>query len=74
MTTLEEKRIPVKKTTAWQKCSLCLYGNNFDIEVKQDDEGTYYYAEKCPKCSHFEEFKRITVREAERYLPFQELQ
>jgi phage FluMu protein Com len=75
MTALAERKVtPVQKVTGWQKCSLCLYGNNFFIEIKHDKENdVYYLAEVCPKCKHVEEFKQVTKREASRYLVLDDL-
>lgn len=73
MVALAEKRLPVKKYTEFKKCPLCLYGNNFEVEIKQDKEGNYFYAEKCPRCSHYDEFKEITKREASKFLILEDL-
>ena len=68
MVALAEKRSPVKKYTGWQKCVICQYGNNFEIEVKKDNEDNYFYGEKCPRCNHYEEFREISKREASKFL------
>jgi hypothetical protein len=74
MITAEVGRPKVKKFSEWQKCSLCLYPNNFPIEIKHDKEkDVYYYCEICPRCKHTEEFKEITKREASKYLLLDDL-
>ena len=71
---LAERKVAVKKyTEAWIKCSLCHYGNNFTIEVRQGENDKYFYMEKCPRCSHYEEVKEISKREASRYLILDDL-
>lgn len=71
---VERKVSPVKKYSDWQKCTLCLFPNNFLIEIKHDKEqDIYYYAEVCPKCKHVEEFKEISKREANKYLILDDL-
>lgn len=76
MTALAERMAPVKKfTEAYLKCSLCLYPNNFSIEVKYDEkEDIYYYSEVCPRCKHTEEFKVVSKREASKFLALDDLQ
>jgi phage FluMu protein Com len=76
MTTLAERRTtPVKKfTDAWLKCESCKYGNNFVIEIKKDEKSDqYFYAEKCPRCSAYGEFKPVTKKEASKYLLLDDL-
>jgi hypothetical protein len=71
----ERKALPVRKyTTEWVKCTLCLYGNYFLIEIKKDEKSDqYYYAEKCPRCNAYGEFRECTRREASRYLILEDL-
>jgi hypothetical protein len=75
MTALAERKVlPVKKfTQAWLKCGLCLYGNNFEIEIKKTEDDKYFYMEKCPRCSHYEDVHEITKREASKYLILEDL-
>lgn len=56
-----------KYTDEFLKCSSCLRGNNFLIDVVRDGD-QYYYLTQCPKCKHFEEVRRITPKEAKHYL------
>jgi len=68
MIALAERKVAVKKyTDAWIKCELCHYGNNFIIEIKKNDD-KYFYAEKCPRCNSYGEFRECTCREASKYL------
>lgn len=74
MLLVAERTVPVKKyTEAWLKCGLCLYGNNFVIEIKKSEDGKYFYMEKCPRCSHYEDVKEIIKREASKYLLLDDL-
>ena len=68
MNTTTEGKIVIKKQTDHQKCNSCLYGNPFDIEVKQQNE-QWYYMTKCPRCGSFDEIKEISFRRAQDYLP-----
>jgi phage FluMu protein Com len=72
---LAERTAPmVKHTEAWIKCESCKYGNNFIIEIKKDENANqYYYAEKCPRCSAYGEFRPVTKREASRYLILEDI-
>ena len=75
MVALAERKDSLKKFTEnYIKCSLCLYPNNFSIEIKHDEkEDIYYYSEVCPRCHHVEEFKSVSKREASRYLALDDL-
>jgi len=65
----------IKYTEAHLKCESCKYGNNFVIEIKKDEEANqYYYAEKCPRCNSYGEFRPVTRREASRFLALEDLQ
>lgn len=71
----ERKALSVKKfTTEWMKCESCHYGNNFLIEIKKDEkDDKYFYAEKCPRCNSYGEFRECTLREAKKYLVLEDL-
>jgi hypothetical protein len=70
----ERKALPVKKyTQEWIKCPLCLYGNNFVIEIKKSEDDKYFYMEKCPRCNHYDEVREVTKREASKYLILEDL-
>jgi phage FluMu protein Com len=56
----------LKRYAAFQKCASCLRSNNFLIEIQKEGE-QYFYIEKCPKCPHVEEVKKITTKEAKSY-------
>jgi hypothetical protein len=71
---LAEKEVAMKKYSEWKKCTLCLYPNNFEVEIKQDKDGNYFYSDKCPKCGHYDEFRAISRREASKYLVIDEIQ
>ena len=74
MTALAERTVTVNKFSGWQKCSLCLYGNNFSIEIKHDKENdVYYYCEVCPVASTTRNLKVVTKREASKYLLLDDL-
>lgn len=66
MTTTEGIKVAPKQTEH-QKCNSCLYGNPFDIEVKQQD-AVWYYMTKCPRCNHYDEVKTIPYRKAQDFI------
>lgn len=75
MIALAERKAPVTKhTEAYLKCEACKFGNYFVIEIKKDEKANqYYYAEKCPRCNSYGEFRLVTKREAARYLVLEDL-
>lgn len=72
MTTTEGTKVTPKYTEERIKCTLCLYGNFFIIEAKREGS-QWYYLTRCPRCSHYEDIKEISLRVAQDYIPPTEL-
>lgn len=64
-----QRSLPVVKkyTDDFLKCQSCQRGNNFLIDVKKEGD-QYFYLTQCPKCKSYDEVRRITAKEASRYL------